>query len=90
MSSCDIAPAWLVANYGDDDARTILATLAASAALGEDRWDKPVVRSLLANLRTDVDLRIDRDVFVRSREANIEIYSDGDLGVHVNRARRGD
>jgi autotransporter translocation and assembly factor TamB len=35
----------------------------------------------------DVNLRIDRDVFVRSREANVEIYSDEDLGVHVNRAK---
>ena len=42
---------------------------------------------LLANLRMDVNLRIDHDVFVRSREANIEIYSDEDLGVHVNRAK---
>ena len=36
----------------------------------------------------DVNLRVDRDVFVRSREANIEVYSDGDLGVHVNRAKQ--
>ncbi|HVS60696.1 MAG TPA: translocation/assembly module TamB domain-containing protein, partial [Gemmatimonadaceae bacterium] len=42
---------------------------------------------LLANLRMDVNLRIDRDVFVRSREANVEIYSEQDLGVHVNRAK---
>ncbi|HEV2016687.1 MAG TPA: translocation/assembly module TamB domain-containing protein [Gemmatimonadaceae bacterium] len=42
---------------------------------------------LLANLLMDVNLRIDHDVFVRSREANIEIYSDEDLGVHVNRAK---
>ena len=43
---------------------------------------------LLANLRMDVDLSIDRDVFVRSREANIEVYSDEPLGVHVNRAKQ--
>jgi translocation and assembly module TamB len=43
---------------------------------------------LLANLRMDVDLSIDRDVFVRSREANIEVYSDQPLGVHVNRAKQ--
>jgi translocation and assembly module TamB len=36
----------------------------------------------------DVNLRVDRDVFVRSREANVEVYSDGDLGIHVNRAKR--
>ncbi|HEV7839409.1 MAG TPA: translocation/assembly module TamB domain-containing protein, partial [Gemmatimonadaceae bacterium] len=43
---------------------------------------------LLGNLRMDVNLRVDRDVFVRSREANVEVYSDGDLGVHVNRAKQ--
>ncbi len=48
----DIAPAWLVANYGDDNARTILATVLAGAALKDDRWDKHVMRALLANLRT--------------------------------------
>jgi hypothetical protein len=47
----------------------------------------PSQSPLLANLRMDVNLRVDRDVFVRSREANIEVYSDGDLGVHVNRAK---
>jgi translocation and assembly module TamB len=43
---------------------------------------------LLANLRMDVDLSIDRDVFVRSREANIEVYSEQPLGIHVNRAKQ--
>jgi translocation and assembly module TamB len=43
---------------------------------------------LFANLRMDVALRVDRDVFVRSREANVEVYSDGDLGIHVNRAKQ--
>jgi len=56
-------------------------------AVTADRELFPNQSPLLANLRMDVNLRIDRDVFVRSREANIEIYSDGDLGVHVNRAK---
>ncbi|MDB4869199.1 MAG: hypothetical protein JWL97_203 [Gemmatimonadales bacterium] len=47
----------------------------------------PSQSPLLANLVMDVNLRIDHDVFVRSQEANIEIYSDQDLGVHVNRAK---
>ena len=42
---------------------------------------------LFANLRMDVNLAVDRDVFVRSREANVEIYTDTDIGVHVNRAK---
>lgn len=52
-----------------------------------DRELLPTTSPLLANLRMDVNLRVDRDVFVRSREANVEVYSDGDLGVHVNRAK---
>ncbi len=57
-------------------------------AVMADRELFPSQSPLLANLRMDVNLRVDRDVFVRSREANIEVYSDGDLGVHVNRAKR--
>jgi autotransporter translocation and assembly factor TamB len=56
-------------------------------AVMSDRELFPGQSPLLANLRMDVNLRIDHDVFVRSREANIEIYSDADLGVHVNRAK---
>lgn len=47
----------------------------------------PTQSPLLANLQADVALRVDHDVFVRSREANVEVYSDGDLGIHVNRAK---
>ncbi len=45
-------PAWYVANYGDDNARLMMGTLAAAAIRGEDRWDEPMMRCLLANLRT--------------------------------------
>jgi hypothetical protein len=45
-------PAWAVANYGDDNARLLLGTMAASALLKEDRWDEPMLQCLLANLRT--------------------------------------
>jgi translocation and assembly module TamB len=48
----------------------------------------PAQSPLLANLRADVNLRVDRDVFVRSRDANVELYSDGDLAIHVNRAKQ--
>ena len=47
-----VAPAWEVANYGDDNARTILASLVASSSVGSDKWDAPILRALLANLRT--------------------------------------
>ena len=48
----DISPAWLVASYGDDDARVMLSTAIAAASLGTDRWDQRLMRALLANLRT--------------------------------------
>jgi len=38
--------------YGDDNARCLMGTLAAAALLGEHRWDEPILRCLLANLRT--------------------------------------
>jgi translocation and assembly module TamB len=57
-------------------------------AVMADRELFPTQSRLLANLRMDVSLHVDRDVFVRSREANVEVYSDGDLGVHVNRAKQ--
>lgn len=46
------SPGWMIANYGDDNARVLLATFAAATAAGTDRWDEPLMRSLLANLRT--------------------------------------
>ena len=38
--------------YGDDNARSALGTMATAALLSESRWDKPLLRCLLANLRT--------------------------------------
>jgi hypothetical protein len=46
------APAWEIANYGDDNARVLLATIAASALMHKDRWDEKVMMCLLGNLRT--------------------------------------
>lgn len=56
-------------------------------AVMADREIFPSQSPLLANLRMDVNLRVDRDVFVRSREANVEVYTEEPLGVHVNRAK---
>ncbi len=44
--------AWEIANYSDDDARVMLATMLSAACLGTDKWDEPLLRGLLANLRT--------------------------------------
>jgi len=52
-----------------------------------DRELFPTQSPFLANLRMDVTATVDRDVFVRSREANIEIYTEEPLALHVNRAR---
>lgn len=38
--------------YGDDNARSMLGTMATSALLDTDRWTVPLLRCLLANLRT--------------------------------------
>ncbi len=43
---------------------------------------------LLANLRMDVALMVDRDVFVRSTDANVEVYTESPLRVSVNNAKR--
>ena len=38
--------------YGDDNARSMLGTMAAAALLNSDRWDESLLRCLLGNLRT--------------------------------------
>ena len=38
--------------YGDDNARSMLGTMTASALLDTDRWNEPLLKCLLANLRT--------------------------------------
>jgi autotransporter translocation and assembly factor TamB len=48
----------------------------------------PAQSPLLENLRVDVSAGVDRDTWVRSREANIEVYSDGDLRLQVDRAKQ--
>lgn len=60
----DIAPAWLVANYGDDNARAIQATILAAACLKstapgkkpveaeQKKLDDVIAKALLANFRT--------------------------------------
>ena len=48
----------------------------------------PKRSALLENLRMELVVAVDRDTWVRSKEANIEIYSDGDLRVNVDRKRQ--
>jgi translocation and assembly module TamB len=56
-------------------------------AVMADREIFPSQSPLLANLRIDVNVRVDRDVFVRSREANVEVYTEDPLAIHANRAK---
>ena len=46
------SPGWEVANYGDDNARVILGSLAAVASLNDSRWDTQLLRAIAANFRT--------------------------------------
>lgn len=47
-----IAPSWTVQNYGDDNARTMLATMLAAACLNSDEWNESLLKAMHANLRT--------------------------------------
>ncbi len=47
----------------------------------------PAQSPLLANLRVELNLRVDRDVFVRAPNVNVEVYTDGDLIVRADRAK---
>lgn len=42
----------------------------------------------LNNLRMNLRLGVDRDTWVRSEAANVEVYTDGDLRVNVDRRRQ--
>lgn len=51
-------------------------------AVATDRNLFPPASPLLANMRVDVSLGINHNVWVRNREANVEIYTDDPLTIH--------
>lgn len=51
-------------------------------AMASDRDLFPPSSPLIANLRMDVHLDVHRDVWVRNREANVEIYTEEPLTIH--------
>ena len=54
-----------------------------------DREMLPTQSPLLAGLRMDVTLHVSRNTWVRSREANVEIYTaEEGISVHVDRAKQ--
>jgi autotransporter translocation and assembly factor TamB len=66
---------------GDPALYSVLDTTVAS-----NRELFPTESPLLANLQVDVSLGVDRDVFVRTREANIELYTEDDIRVTLDQA----
>ena len=55
-----------------------------------DREVLPAQSDLLDNMRVDVTLNVSRDTWVRSPEANVEVYTPeryGALSIHVDRAK---
>ena len=45
-------PSWMVANYGDDNARQMIGIMATAAVTGRQRWDEVLAMCMLANIRT--------------------------------------
>lgn len=45
-------PAWIKANYGDDNARQMMGIMATAAVTGSKRWDEALALCILANIRT--------------------------------------
>ena len=79
--------------YRLEESRKVTEVLNANdpAVLGAVDSTEAVERGLvvppsefLRGLKTSVVARIDRDVWVRSAEANVEIFTDGELQVAVN------
>ena len=52
-------------------------------AVATQREIFPAQSPLFNNLRVDVDLSVERNTWVRSRDANVEIFTDGPLHVSV-------
>lgn len=71
-----------VINAGDPTVFSIIDTTS-----GEFEELLPTQSPFLANLRMDLTLAVDRDTWIRSQEANIEVYSEGDLRINIDRRR---
>ena len=75
-----VSPAWRIANYGDDNARTLLATMVAAASLDSDKWDAAMLKSLAASLRTTgrLGFRSDRIDLPPLQERGWRSYHDAE------------
>lgn len=52
-------------------------------AIASNKLLFPTESALMKNLSANVDISVDPDVFVRSREANVELYTEDGFPVHV-------
>ena len=48
----------------------------------------PVKNALLGSARMDVDVRVNRDTWVRNKDANVEAYTPRPITVHIDRERQ--
>ena len=69
-----------VINAGDPAVFSVVDT-----SVVRNRELLPGESPLLAGLRADVDVVVGRDTWVRNKDANVEVFSDGPLRVHVDR-----
>lgn len=72
-----------VIGAGDPAVFSVLDTAVAS-----NKLLFPTESALMKNLSANVDVSIDPDVFVRSREANVEIYTEEGFPVHLTLDQR--
>ena len=63
----------------------VYAVVDSGTALYDDIVGKP--SALVDNLRMNITLAVDRDTWVRNTAANVEIFSDGDLRIDIDRRR---
>ncbi|WP_152363389.1 hypothetical protein [Microlunatus speluncae] len=72
---------WEIANYGDDNARVILAWLLTGSALGTKDWDEQLLTAITANFRTSgrTGFRGDRVDMPQLTENGWRHYFDGSV-----------
>jgi autotransporter translocation and assembly factor TamB len=88
----DVAITHGVINIPDPEQRHLISTqdpaiFAVIDTATARRLDLDLPSPVTENLRVDVNLEVERGVFARSADANVEVY--GDLGVRIDPTTRG-
>ena len=88
MIRCTAVRPWLVSRSSSPAA--VSARSAPSTTVSENRELLSDASSLLDSLNVNVTLKVDRDMWVRSNDANVEIFTppEEDLRVRINRRRQ--